>query len=79
MIFNKYSIEPLRHQACIFCYRAMQFGYMQVHFWLYTIATFCNKFILHSNDKDLRKCYIKQIMNVLPFVQWCGYFHSLKD
>ena len=38
MIFNKYSIEPLRHQACIFCYMAVQFGYMRMHFWLYTIC-----------------------------------------
>ena len=37
MIFNKYSIEPIRHQACIFCYKAMQFGYIRMHFWLYTI------------------------------------------
>ena len=63
MIFNKYSIEPLRHQACNFLL-SVQFGYMRVHFWLYTIATFCNKFILQSNDKDLLMCYIKQIMNV---------------
>ena len=35
---------------------------------------FCNKFIPQSNDKDLLLCFIKQIMNVLPFVQWC--FHD---
>ena len=40
---------------------------------------FCNKFILQSNDKDLLRCYIIQIMNVFPFVKWCDYFHELKD
>ena len=38
MTFNKYSIEPLHHQACIFCYMAVQFGYMRMYLWLYMYA-----------------------------------------
>ena len=76
MIYNKFSIEPLRHQACIFCYMAVQFGIMCVHFW-YTIAT-----LINLSYNQMTKIYlgvIKQIMNVFAFVQWCDYFHLLKD
>ena len=34
---------------------------------------FCNKFILQSNDKDPLRCFVKQIINDVPFVQWCDY------
>ena len=103
---TRYSIssllnpQGLRHQACIFCYMAVPFGYMRMHFCIYTIATldltkkadgatsqttsehqnvcksifsnkFCNKIILQSNDKDLLRCYIKQIMNIFLFIEWC--------
>ena len=30
-------------------------------------------------DKDLFSCHIKQIMNVLSFMLWNKYFHSVKD
>ena len=43
-----------------------------------------SKFLLHMVSfvllkTDLFSCYIKQIMNVFPFVQWNKYFHSVKD
>ena len=47
MIFNKYSIEPLRHQACIFLLYGQAIWLYTRVFWLYTIVTLIN---LSSNQ-----------------------------
>ena len=39
MIFNKYSIERLRHQACIFGYMPCIFGYMRCIFGYMRVNT----------------------------------------